>query len=302
VTEQVTVEFEHYYEPFDAWFHVKAYPSKGGGLSVFFHDITARKRSEEALLKAHAELEERVLDRTRELSRTNAVLARQIAKRKMIEATRTDLSRRLVRSQEDEHRRIARELHDDLTQQLAVLAIEAELIRQSPGCTPAINDKARQMHERLAALSDGVHSLSRQLHPSILDELGLVDALRSECSSLAQRDGIKAVFRARGVPGDLPSDVSLCVYRVAQESLRNVARHARCDQATVRLDMSGRELVLRVRDHGIGFQRGGQGKTGLGLESMRERARLIRARLTIRSRPGAGTKVTLRVPVNGNSP
>jgi PAS domain S-box-containing protein len=302
VTEQVTVEFEHCYGPFDSWYHVKAYPSKDGGLSIFFHDITLRKRSEEALLKAHSELEQRVLERTGELTRANVRLGRQIAERKRVEAARTELLRRLVRSQEDEHRRIARELHDDLTQRLAVLAIDAGIIEQSPGCPREIGERAHVMYERLAALSESVHSLSRQLHPSILDELGLVDALRSEGLRLGRRDGIRVRFHARDVPTDLPSDVALCVYRVAQESLRNIARHAKCHRASVRLIATERELVLCVRDRGVGFEVAGRCKGGLGLESMRERARLIRARLAIRSRPGEGSKITLRVPLHGSSP
>jgi signal transduction histidine kinase len=155
------------------------------------------------------------------------------------------------------------------------------------------------VREQLAALSESVHSLSRQLHPSILDDLGLLDALRSECMSLQQRDGIRVEYSARGVPADLPRGTALCVYRVAQEALRNVARHARSPRASVRLVGNGRELVLWVRDEGVGFEVADGGRTGLGLESMRERARLIRARLTVRSRPGGGTAVTVRVPLNG---
>jgi PAS domain S-box-containing protein len=297
--EQVAVQFENYYAPWDKWFHVKAYPSKEG-VSVFFHDITVRKRSEEALQRAHGELEQRVRSRTRELYRANARLEQQIAKRKRVEEARTELLHRLVRAQEKEHRRIARELHDDLTQRLAVLAIDAGTLEQLPGCSEDIGNRARNMREQLVALSESVHSLSRQLHPSILDDLGLVDALRSECLSLGQRDGIKVTYDARDVPTDLPRDVALCVYRVAQEALRNVARHARCSQASVRLVANERGLVLCVRDRGVGFEVASRGKTGLGLESMRERARLIQARLTVRSRAAEGTQITMRVPLQGS--
>src|SRR5262249_6504235 len=203
VAEQMPVEFEFYYEPWDAWFQNKAYPTKDGGLSVFFHDITARKRSEEAIQKAHGELEQRVRERTRELSRANARLQKQIAKRSRVEMARTGLLHRLGHPHEREHRRIARELHDDLTQRLAVLAIDAGALEQLPGCPQDISDRARNMREQLADLSESVHSLSRQLHPSILDDLGLVDALRSECLSLAQRDGITVKYHARDVPADL---------------------------------------------------------------------------------------------------
>jgi PAS domain S-box-containing protein len=297
VAEQVAVQFEFYYEPWDLWFQNKAYPTKDGGLSVFYQDITARKRSDEALQRAHDELERRVRERTRELSLANTRLANQIARRRRVEETRTELRHRLVRAQEEEHRRIARELHDDLTQRLAVLAIEAGTLEQVPSHCEDVAERARGIREQLAALSESVHSLSRQLHPSILDDLGLVDALGSECLSLRERDSVTVKYHAQNVPLDLPRDVALCFYRVAQEALRNVARHAACPEASVRLVANEREMVLCVRDRGVGFDVGGMGKTGIGLESIRERARLIQARLTVRSRPGKGTRVTLRVPL-----
>jgi PAS domain S-box-containing protein len=302
VAEQVAVEFEFYYEPWDAWFQNKAYPTKDGGLTVFYHDITARKRSEEALQKAHTELEQRVQERTLELSLANARLGRQIARRKRVEEARTELLRRLVGAQEEERRRIARELHDDLTQRLAVLAIDAGKLERLPGLPEDVGERARGMREQLVALSEGVHSLSRQLHPSILDDLGLVDALRAECLSLGQRDGLAVRFRARDVPAGLPREVAFCVYRVAQESLRNVARHGQTARASVKLVATDGELVLCVRDRGVGFDLAGRGKAGLGLASMRERARLVHARLAVRSRPGEGTKVTARVPLFRSQP
>ena len=194
-------------------------------------------------------------------------LARQVAKRKQVGKARTELRRRLVHAQEEEHRRIARELHDDLTQRLAVLAIDAGMLEQLPGCPAGVEEKARGMREQLVALSEGVHSLSRQLHPSILDELGIVDALRAECLSLGQRDGIAVRFLAHDVPTGLSREMALCVYRVTQEALRNVARHANTRQASVRLFATDRHLVLRVRDRGVGFDVAARGKMGLGLRA-----------------------------------
>jgi signal transduction histidine kinase len=221
-----------------------------------------------------------------------------VARRKEVEAARTALMRRLVHAQEQEHRRIARELHDDLTQRLAILAIDAGRLEQSPGCPADVRERASGMREQLVALSEGIHSLSRRVHPSILDELGLVDALRAECHGLGQRDGVAVRFLAHDIPPVLSRELVLCVYRVAQEALRNVARHAKSRRASVRLFATDRHLVLRVRDRGVGFDVDARGKLGLGLESMRERARLVRARLTIGSRPGEGTRVTLRVPLH----
>ena len=151
------------------------------------------------------------------------------------------------------------------------------------------------MREQLVALSEAVHSLSRQLHPSILDELGIVDALHAECQSLGQRDDVAARFVAHDVPSGLPREMALCVYRVTQEALRNVARHAKTRRVSVRLFATDRHLVLRVRDRGVGFDVAARGKRGVGLESMRERARLVGARLTVESHRGEGTNVTLRV-------
>jgi signal transduction histidine kinase len=231
-------------------------------------------------------------------AQANAHLAQQVARRKTVEVARTELLRRLVSAQEEEHRRIARELHDDLTQRLAVLAIDAgsfERVSESPAEVVAL---AQRMHDQLVSLSESVHLLSRQLHPSIVDDLGLVDALRSECLSLEQREGIKVKYTAVDVPAVLPRGVALCVYRVAQEALRNVARHAQCSRASVRVAGYERELVLTVRDRGVGFDVPARRKSGLGLESMRERARLVHARLTVRSRPGVGTQIAVRVPVH----
>src|SRR5262249_1809398 len=151
-------------------------------------------RSEEALREARVELEQRVRERTQALSRANARLGKQMAKCKRVEKARSELLHRLVRAQEKEHRRIARELHDDLTQRLAVLAIEAGTLERLPHCPQDVRDRTRDMREQLAALAESVHSLSRQLHPSILDDLGLTDALRSECMSLGQRDGIAVEY------------------------------------------------------------------------------------------------------------
>ncbi len=296
LAEQVAVQFENYYQPWDSWYSVKAYPARGGGLSIFFHDITARKRSEAALLWAHNELEQRVQERTQELCRTNTRLKMQVAKRKRVEGSRSELLRRLVHAQEEEHRRIARELHDDLTQRLAVLAIDGGMLATLPECPPVIGKRLHDICERLAALSESVHSLSRQLHPSILDDLGLIDALAAECLSLEQRDGMTIKYHTHGVPRDLPRDVALCIYRVAQEALRNVVRHARCSRASVWVTANDQELVLCVRDKGVGFEGPARDKTGLGLESMRERARLIKGRLLVRSQPGKGTRISMRVP------
>jgi PAS domain S-box-containing protein len=222
-------------------------------------DITERKKAEEELRTSHEQQQE--------------------------------LASRLLRAQEVERRRIAREMHDDLTQRLAVLAIEVTKLERSPALADA--SRLGQIREQLVALSEDVHDLSRQLHPSILDDLGLEDALRSECATFEQREGVEVRFRADGVPADLSREACLVVYRIAQESLRNIARHSGASRADVALVGCGPDVMLTVSDEGKGFTREGRvGRVGIGLVGMEERARLVGAELTIHSTPGKGTTVT----------
>jgi signal transduction histidine kinase len=219
------------------------------------------------------------------------------------EARQRDLAGRLLRAQEEERRRIAREMHDDWTQRLAVLGIDVAKLDQQLGVPDAGRPLLLTIREQLVKLSEDVHALSRQLHPSILDDLGLVDALRSECASFSEREGIAVVYRPEDVPASLPKDAALCVYRVAQEALRNVAKHAAVDKTWVSLAVTGRELELRVQDWGIGFDTSGApSRPGLGLSSMQERARLVGADLSVTSAPGQGTTVTVRVPLAAGEP
>ena len=208
------------------------------------------------------------------------------------------LAGELLSSQEDERRRLARELHDDLTQQLASLALEAgRVARQlAPVSGPAL-EALHLMRDRLSKLSTDVHDISRQLHPAILDDLGLATAIESECASWQRRTGLTVHFAERNVPPDLPGRVGLCIYRIAQEGLRNVEKHARTGRACMLLEGVGDEVVLVVEDAGVGFDPDRlRKKAGLGLASMRERARLIGGSLSVRSRPGQGTRIEVRAP------
>ena len=211
------------------------------------------------------------------------------------------LAGRLLQAQEDERRRIAREMHDDWTQRLAVLAIDAAKLETQLDPSSNAHRQLQEMRGELVSLSEDVHALSRQLHPSILDDLGLVDALRSECASVTRREGVAVAYRSDDVTASLPKDVALCVYRVAQEALRNVVKHAGTEEARVSLIRSGRELILTVQDRGVGFDAAEvRSREGLGLSSMGERVRLVRGELSVDSEPGQGTTVTVRVPAVGN--
>ena len=211
------------------------------------------------------------------------------------------LAGRLLQAQEDERRRIAREMHDDWTQRLAVLAIDAAKLEMQLDPSSNAHGQLQEMRGELVSLSEDVHALSRQLHPSILDDLGLVDALRSECASVTRREDVAVAYRSDDVTDSLPKDVALCVYRVAQEALRNVVKHAGTAEARVSLIRSGRGLILTVQDRGVGFDAAEvRSRAGLGLSSMEERVRLVRGELYVDSKPGQGTTVTVRVPAVRN--
>ena len=211
------------------------------------------------------------------------------------------LATKLLYSQEEERRRIAREMHDDWTQRLAILGIETAKLEGHLDTKALALPLLHAIREQLVSLSEDVHDLSRQLHPSILDDLGLVEALRSECAGFSRREEIAVDYRPGKVPANLPKDVALCVYRVAQEALRNVAKHAAVKEASLTLVATETELMLRVQDQGVGFDpENGHAQAGLGLSSMEERVRLIQGEFSITSAPGRGTTVEVRVPLPGS--
>ncbi len=206
------------------------------------------------------------------------------------------LAARLLHAQEEERRRIAREMHDDWSQRLAILGMETAKLEKHLAAGDEGLSLLSAVQEQLVSLSDDVHALSRQLHPAILDDLGLVEALRSECASFARRKETTVHYLSESVPPSLPPDVALCIYRVVQEALRNVAKHAAATEAWVTLTAAGGELLLQVRDQGAGFDpETTRPQSGLGLSSMEERVRLAQGRLSITSAPGRGTTVEVRV-------
>jgi signal transduction histidine kinase len=231
-----------------------------------------------------------------------ALRARERSLRQTREGLRK-LAAKLLHAQEEERRRIAREMHDDWTQRLALLGIDMSKLEKHLGAPETALPLLRRMQEQLVGLSEDVHALSRQLHPSILDDLGLVEALRSECASFSRREGITVAYRPQELAGPVPKDAALCVYRVAQEALRNIAKHAAVKEARVSLAATGGELVLRVEDDGAGFDPAGlHGQPGLGLSSMEERVQLVKAQLSVTSAPGRGTTVVVRVPLAEGAP
>jgi signal transduction histidine kinase len=168
-----------------------------------------------------------------------------------------------------------------------------------PSVAPdSLPGRIRSLSARINQLAEGVHAMSRRLHPAVLDELGLEAALREECVAFSAQAGIPCEAQSRGVPISLPEDVSLCLYRVAQESLRNIAKHAHATKVRVALSGKKAGITLRVEDRGGGFDlKEVKGKGGLGLISMEERVRLLNGKFMIESYPGDGTTVEVFIPL-----
>jgi signal transduction histidine kinase len=222
----------------------------------------------------------------------------QRARRRRAEQDARSLGGRLITAHEDEGRRLARELHDDVTQRLAGLSIEATVLERSRD--PAQQAAARSISAELADLSRDVHAMSYRLHPSVLDDLGLEQALRTECDRIAARGDVDVEFRSDLGEQRLPSDAALCLFRVAQESLRNAARHAEARRIEVFVERDARGATLSVLDDGKGYDPSRRrDHASLGVASMRERVALLGGRLSIRSRPGQGTRVTAWIPLRG---
>jgi signal transduction histidine kinase len=246
------------------------YPAVAG-IVLNSRDVTGRKQTEAALYRSREELRA--------------------------------LAARLIGNEEEEHHRLARELHDDLSQRLTAVAFDlAGLEKECPPGVPArLKNKLRRVQGRIAGLSEDVRRLAHQLHPAALELLGLPAALRQICQEASRPGELRVRFAARRMRESVPPDVALCFYRVTQECLRNIARHARSDKVSVTLLAGAPGFRLSIEDNGIGFDPAAPpSKGGLGLISIKERVRLVGGTLSVQSRPGQGTRVTVEVPVPGS--
>jgi PAS domain S-box-containing protein len=224
-----------------------------------------------------------------------------ITDQRLAEAALRDLGGRLIAAHEDERARIARELHDDLSQRMALLSIRLEQsIQQMPELPSPGRQSLRDVSELARAVSADIHSLSHQLHSSKLDTLGLVGAIEALCKEFSQQHHLRINFIHVGIQRQIPKDVTLCLFRITQEALRNVAKHSGAMKADVELSGQRDCIDLCVSDPGIGISaESAKGDCGLGLVSMRERLRLVGGQLTIKSKPfHRGTRVLVRVPLS----
>jgi PAS domain S-box-containing protein len=222
-----------------------------------------------------------------------------ITERKAAEQAVAGVSRRLIEAQEQERTRIGRELHDDINQLLALLSLELEGCRQNPPDSAAdVSLLLTGIRERIDEISSDLQSLSHQLHSSQLEYLGIVATARSFCRDFAASQNIEIDFRHDDIRTAVSRDVSLCLFRILQEGLHNALKHSKVRHFEVRLSSSDDHVQLTISDRGIGFDAESALRTGgLGLSSMRERARLVNGTISIDSRPDQGTKIQVRIPM-----
>jgi signal transduction histidine kinase len=241
------------------------------------------KRAESELRRAHDELEKRVVERTVELCRANAALKA--------------MSLRLVDVQEAERRFVARELHDEIGQLVTGLKLLLET-----SLHPSTGDEKRSLDEALTLINDlmeRVRQLSINLRPQMLDDLGLLTALDWHLKRYFKQTGIRVLFKHTPLPERLPPQLETAVFRIVQEALTNVARHAAVKEVTVRLWTNIERVGVQVEDTGAGFETEPRfGRPSTGLSGMRERAELLGGEFTVESAVGAGTRLTVELPVN----
>ena len=293
-------------------------PAMGQGgaytFSAFVRDISARKQTEEQgrmhqeeLQRLNEALDRRVQARTQELATVNESLVAEVSERmqteRSLESSRQALQKltlQLLRVQEEERRRISRDLHDDINQRLALLAMDIEAVgRQLSSSSDDVGRAVQEIQDRVVELSDVVRHLAYQLHPSILDDLGLPIALQRLVDDFTARSRIRGSFGHKDIPAAVPQEIASCLYRVAQESLSNVARHASASQVDVELTRSQSELIVTITDNGVGFdsEQSLHGSHGLGLIGMKERVALVHGELLVSSAVGKGTRVQVAVLV-----
>lgn len=208
-----------------------------------------------------------------------------------------ELSGRLIHAQEEERKRLARELHDNFGQRLVVLSMELAQHLSNPENPPQIEAFLRDLGAKLKEISRAMNVTAHQLHSAHLEVLGLVSAIQGLCHEFSRQYGIEASFSHAGVPSPVPAEVALCLFRVVQEGLQNIAKHSGATSCQVELTGSREGIHLRISDPGVGFDPARlKLKPGLGFVSMRERLRLVGGQITVESQESQGTRLDIRVP------
>jgi len=236
-------------------------------------------------------------DENGKMTRMTGMVA-DITERKLADAALLDMSRKLVHIQEEERKRIARDLHDDINQRLALLAVQIEQLKEeTPDSAGENKSRLTDIWKQIFEVSTEVQSISHQLHSKQLEYIGIVAAMRSFCAEFSSRHKVRVDFSHVDVRQAIPQEISLCLFRILQEALSNAAKYSGVKHFQVKLECQGAELRLRISDAGIGFDSHAATQAGLGLLSMRERVRLVNGSISIDSKPMGGTTIQVRVPL-----
>jgi two-component system CheB/CheR fusion protein len=256
-------------------------------LLLMVEDISLRREAERLIAKEKEALESEIAVAARRLNRTQEELR--------------GLTAHLLLVQEEERQRVARELHDDISQRLSLLEIALQEIDAAEGKQPA-EDRVKTVRDQVHALNTDVRTLSHRLHPAILNDLGLPAALKALVTEFGRREEMPATYSSHDVPEQVPERAAIALYRIAQEALRNVAKHAGKTHVKVMLSGTKNGLQLKVMDFGLGFDQDAEPATpGLGMISMQERARLAGGTLEVQSSLGHGTTITVEVPLEDHA-
>jgi len=265
-----------------------------GGPSGFvkvLRNLTDRKQMEDELRAARDELGMRVSERTADLAKTVKALETEIGRRR-------ELSRQLVQASEAERRRVSRDLHDTASQILAGLSLAAGALQREAGLSPAGKEKAEEVSLLAESLSKELHVVAVRLRPTALDDVGLATALTELVQNWSNRTGVGAEIGVIGIDQErLPAEVETVIYRVVQEALTNIAKHAGATKVSVLVNRLGTEAQVAVEDDGHGFDRGATESRRLGLAGMRERVEVVGGTLEIETTAGSGTTILARIPL-----
>jgi PAS domain S-box-containing protein len=222
-----------------------------------------------------------------------------ITERKLAEAALANVSRKLIEAQEQERIRIGRELHDDIGQRLALVAVELQQLHENSIILPDVRSRMGELQKQISEIATDIQSLSHELHSAKLQYLGIAAAMRGFCREFAEQQKVEIDFKAHDLPSPLSPDISLCLFRVLQEALHNSAKHSGVRQFEVRLWGTSDEIDFTVKDSGAGFDReAAKQSRGLGLISMEERLKLVMGTLSIESELKCGTTIHARVPLS----
>jgi PAS domain S-box-containing protein len=277
-------------------------------ITTMIRDIAERKQAEEALRDAHHKLERRVAERTAELANINQALQSEIRERTRTEEARQQLLGQLVTAQEDERRRISRELHDQMGQHLTGIMLLVQSMRDSCQWETSLKMRFQQLEEVAHQLAQEADTLAWELRPTALDDLGLQVALGHYVEKWSERSQLPVEFHSAGLSEQrLPPQIETAIYRVVQESLTNIAKHARASCVSLILERRGDDVSTIIEDDGCGFDveatLGAPARERrMGLLGMQERVALVGGALNLESTRGVGTTIFIRIPaaLNGN--